>query len=39
LAQLFAAGNEIAFNQLEGSFMNFSAAEANVAYANRWVPA
>ncbi len=33
LAQLFAAGNEIAFNQLEGSFMNFSAAEANVAYA------
>ena len=33
LAQLFAAGNEIPFNMLEGSFMNFSAAEANVAYA------
>jgi tetratricopeptide (TPR) repeat protein len=33
LAQLFAAGNEIPFNMLEGSFMNFSPAEANVAYA------
>ena len=33
LAQLFTAGNEIPFNMLEGSFMNFSAAEANVAYA------
>jgi hypothetical protein len=33
LAQLFAAGNEIPFNMLEGGFMNFSAAEANVAYA------
>jgi tetratricopeptide (TPR) repeat protein len=33
LAQLFAAGNEIPFNMLEGSFMNFSAVEANVAYA------
>ena len=33
LAQLFAAGDEIPFNMLEGSFMNFSAAEANVAYA------
>lgn len=33
LAQLFAAGNEIPFNMLEGSFMSFSAAEANVAYA------
>ncbi len=33
LAQLFAAGNEIPFNMLEGSFMNFSAAEANLAYA------
>jgi tetratricopeptide (TPR) repeat protein len=33
LAQLFVAGNEIPFNLLEGSFMNFSAAEANVAYA------
>lgn len=33
LAQLFAAGNEIPFNMLEGSFINFSAAEANVAYA------
>jgi tetratricopeptide (TPR) repeat protein len=33
LAQLFAGGNEIPFNMLEGSFMNFSAAEANVAYA------
>jgi tetratricopeptide (TPR) repeat protein len=33
LAQLFAAGNEIPFNILEGSFMNFSAPEATVAYA------
>ena len=33
LAQLFAAGNEIPFNMLEGSFIGFSALEANVAYA------
>jgi tetratricopeptide (TPR) repeat protein len=33
LAQLFATGNEIPFNVLEGSFMNFSAPEATVAYA------
>jgi tetratricopeptide (TPR) repeat protein len=33
LAQFFAAGNEIPFNMLESSFMSFSAAEANVAYA------
>jgi len=33
LAQLFAAGNEIPFNMLEGSFISFSAPEANVAYA------
>ncbi|MGD1214525.1 MAG: peptidase MA family metallohydrolase [Terriglobales bacterium] len=33
LAQLFAAGNEIPFNVLEGSFMSFSAPEATVAYA------
>jgi tetratricopeptide (TPR) repeat protein len=33
LAQLFAAGNEIPFNVLEGSFMNFSTPEATVAYA------
>jgi len=33
LAQLFAAGNEIPFNRLEGSFMSFSAPEATVAYA------
>jgi hypothetical protein len=33
LAQLFASGNEIPFNVLEGSFMNFSAPEATVAYA------
>jgi hypothetical protein len=33
LAQLFASGNEIPFNALEGSFMNFSAPEATVAYA------
>ncbi len=33
LAQLFATGNEIPFNVLEGSFMNFSAPVATVAYA------
>ena len=33
LAQLFAAGREIPFNMLEGSFISFSAPEANVAYA------
>jgi hypothetical protein len=33
LAQLFAAGNEIPFNVLEGSFMRFSAPEATAAYA------
>ncbi|MBZ5665943.1 MAG: hypothetical protein LAO30_15180 [Acidobacteriia bacterium] len=33
LAQLFGAGAEIPFNVLEGSFMNFSAPEATVAYA------
>jgi len=33
LAQLFVAGNEIPFNMLEGSFMNFSAPEATTAYA------
>ena len=33
LAQLFASGNEIPFNMLEGSFLNFSAGEATVAYA------
>lgn len=33
LAQLFAAGNEIPFNLLEGSFMSFSAPEATAAYA------
>jgi tetratricopeptide (TPR) repeat protein len=33
LAQLFASGNEIPFNMLEGNLMNFSAAEAIVAYA------
>lgn len=33
LAQLFAMGNEIPFNLLEGSFMSFSAPEATVAYA------
>ena len=33
LAQLFGAGGEIPFNMLEGSFMNFSAAEASTAYA------
>jgi hypothetical protein len=33
LAQLFAAGNEIPFNLLEGNFMGFSAPEAIAAYA------
>ncbi len=33
LAQLFAGGNEIPFNMLEGSFMSFSAPEATAAYA------
>jgi tetratricopeptide (TPR) repeat protein len=33
LTQLFATGNEIPFNMLEGSFMSFSAPEAIVAYA------
>jgi hypothetical protein len=33
LVQLFAAGNEIPFNVLEGSFMTFSAPEATAAYA------
>jgi tetratricopeptide (TPR) repeat protein len=33
LAQMFAAGNEIPFNVLEGSFMNFSGPQAMVAYA------
>src|SRR5271157_5388062 len=33
LSQLFAAGNEIPFNVLEGSFMSFSAPEATAAYA------
>jgi tetratricopeptide (TPR) repeat protein len=33
LTQLFATGNEIPFNVLEGSFMSFSAPEATVAYA------
>jgi hypothetical protein len=33
LAQLFASGNEIPFNMLEGSLMSFSAPEAIVAYA------
>jgi len=33
LAQLFAAGNEIPFNVLEGSFMSFSAPQATAAYA------
>ena len=32
LAKLFAAGNEIPFNMLEGSFMGFSTPEAVVAY-------
>jgi tetratricopeptide (TPR) repeat protein len=33
LAQLFAAGSEIPFNVLEGSFMSFSAPQATAAYA------
>ncbi len=33
LAQLFASGNEIPLNLLEGSFMGFGAQEAMVAYA------
>ncbi len=33
LSQMFAAGAEIPYNGLEGSFMNFSGAEATVAYA------
>ena len=33
LAQLFAAGNDIPFNMLEGSFMSFSTPEAVAAYA------
>src|ERR1019366_2472783 len=33
LAPLFAAGNEIPFNMLEGSFMSFYAPEATAAYA------
>lgn len=33
LAQLFASGNEIPFNVLEGNFMNFNANAATVAYA------
>lgn len=33
LAQLFAAGAEIPFNTLEGSFMSFSSPEATIAYA------
>ena len=33
LAQLFAAGNSIPFNLLEGSFISFSAPEAALAYA------
>lgn len=33
LAQIFAANGEIPFNTLEGSFMNFSAPEALLAYA------
>jgi len=33
LAQLFAAGNEMPLNLLEGSFMSFSAPEAATAYA------
>jgi hypothetical protein len=32
LAQLFGSGNEIPFNVLEGSFMNFSTSQALVAY-------
>jgi tetratricopeptide (TPR) repeat protein len=33
LAQMFAAGAEIPYNTLEGSFMGFSPAEATTAYA------
>lgn len=33
LAQLFQAGNEIPFNVLEGSFMQFSSPQATLAYA------
>ncbi|MGO9405001.1 MAG: peptidase MA family metallohydrolase [Terriglobales bacterium] len=33
LAALFAGGNEIPLNMLEGSFMSFSAPEATAAYA------
>ena len=33
LAQLFKAGNEIPFNVLEGSFMQFSTPQATLAYA------
>jgi tetratricopeptide (TPR) repeat protein len=33
LAQLFAAGNEMPFNLLEGTFMSFSTPEAATAYA------
>ena len=33
LAHLFATNNEIPFNTLEGSFMNFSAPQAMLAYA------
>jgi tetratricopeptide (TPR) repeat protein len=33
LGRLFASGNEISFNQLEGNFMNFSAQQATIAYA------
>jgi hypothetical protein len=33
LSQLFQAGNEIPFNVLEGSFMQFSSPQATLAYA------
>lgn len=33
LASLYASGNQVPLNQLEGSFQNFSDAEAAVAYA------
>jgi tetratricopeptide (TPR) repeat protein len=33
LSQLFQAGNEIPYNVLEGSFMQFSSAQATLAYA------
>jgi hypothetical protein len=33
MAQVFAAGNEIPYNELEGSFMNLSSPQALVAYA------